>query len=219
MLRHDRSRAAVALEESRRRLREATVRAPFAGVVAERGAQPGEFVQPGAVLARLVNTERLEVTAQAPVSLGAAFAAGDAVTVRGGTRSELESIRAVVPVGDAQSRQLEVRIAVGDASWPIGAAVEVALPIGATESVVTIPRDAIVLRGRETHVFRVGAGDIAERVVVETGTTAGTLVEVKGAIAPGDRLVVRGAERLQPGQPLAIQVAPATAPAIARSAE
>lgn len=224
MLRHDRARAAVALEESRRRVREATIRAPFAGIVAERSAQLGEYVQPGTAIVRLVNTERLEVTAQAPVSLGATLAAGDAVTIRDGARAELESIRAVVPVGDALSRQLEVRVAVDDASWPIGAAVEVALPIGATASVVAIPRDAIVLRGRETYVFKVGLDETAERVVVETGTASGALIEVKGAIAPGDRLVVRGAERLQPGQPLRIQTTPASAasaatPAVARSAE
>ena len=218
MLVHDRARAAVALEEAQRRLREATIRAPFAGIVAERTAQLGEYIQPGAAVARLVNTDRVEVRAQAPVALGARIAVGDAVTLKDGTRIELEQIRAVVPVGDLQSRQLEVRIAIEDASWPIGAAVEVALPLGATEAVVAVPRDALILRGRETFVFKVGADNKAERVVVETGTAAGSMIEVKGAIEPGDQLVIRGAERLQQGQALTIKQPAAAQPAIARSA-
>ena len=217
MMKHDRARAVVALEEAQRRLREATIRAPFAGIVAERSGQAGEYIQPGTAVVRLVNTDRVEVTAQAPVALVAQLKAGDPVTLKNGGRAELEEIRAVVPVGDAQSRQLEVRIAIDDGSWPIGTAVEVALPLGDTEAVVAIPRDALILRGRETYVFKVGVDNKAERIVVETGTAAGALIEVKGGIAPGDQLVIRGAERLQQGQSLQIKGAAAAQPAIARS--
>jgi RND family efflux transporter MFP subunit len=221
MLVHDRARAAIVLAQAQRRLREATIRAPFAGVVAERMAQLGEFIQPGAAVVRLVNTEHVEVRAQAPVALAASLKAGVAVTLRDGARTENVAIRAVVPVGDAQSRQLEVRVAIDDESWPVGTAVEVALPLGATEQVVAVPRDALILRGRETFVFKVGAENKAERVIVETGSANGTMIEVKGAITVGDRLVVRGAERLQVGQVLAIKapVAGAGTPAIARSEE
>ncbi len=220
MMTHDRARAAVALEQSRRQLREATIRAPFGGIVAERATQPGEYVQPGATVVRLVNTERVEVRAQAPVSLIAKMKAGDPVTLKDGGRAELEEIRAVVPVGDAQSRQVEIRVAVTGEDWPIGAALEVALPLGDTAEVVAVPRDALILRGKETFVFKVGADNKAERVAVETGSAQGSLIEIKGAIAPGDQLVIRGAERLQPGQSLDIKNAPApVAPAIARSAQ
>jgi len=221
LLVHDRARAAIVLAQAQRRLREATIRAPFSGIVAERMAQLGEYIQPGAAVVRLVNTEHVEVRAQAPVALAASLQAGVAVTLREGTRTENETIRAVVPVGDAQSRQLEVRVAIDDESWPVGTAVEVALPLGATEEVVAVPRDALILRGRETYVFKVGAENKAERVVVETGSANGTMIEVRGAITIGDRLVVRGAERLQAGQVLAIKspVAAAGPPAIARSEE
>ena len=70
-----------------------------------------------------------------------------------------------------------------------------------------MPRDALVLRGSETFVFRVGADRKAERVAVETGRSSGALVEVLGGIAIGDTLVVRGAERLAPGQAVAIREA------------
>ena len=41
---------------------------------------------------------------------------------------------------------------------------------------------------------------MAERVAVQTGSDSGTLVEVKGKIAEGQHVVVRGAEHLEAGQ-------------------
>lgn len=207
-LEQDKRRAKVALENARRRVREATIRAPFAGVVAERFAQVGEYVQPGATVARLVNTEHLEVQAPAPVAMASRFKAGDVVTLRNGDEQTERKIRAVVPVGNAQSRQLELRIAIEDGALPIGAAVQVALPSGdepTSDAVVSVPRDALILRNGETFVYKVGADNKAERVDVTTGSSKGTLVEVKGEVAAGDRLIVRGGERLQPGQALAIR--------------
>ncbi|MBP7417136.1 MAG: hypothetical protein KA911_00935, partial [Xanthomonadales bacterium] len=84
-------------------------------------------------------------------------------------------------------------------------ALQVGVPAGSAQAAVAVPRDALVLRGSETFVFRVGADRKAERVAVETGRSSGTLVEVLGGIAIGDTLVVRGAERLAPGQAVAIR--------------
>jgi RND family efflux transporter MFP subunit len=206
LLRHDRERAEVALAESRRQVREATVRAPFAGVVAERRAQRGEFLAPGAVMVRLVDTAHIEVSARAPVVLRNGLQAGDAVALRAGTEDEVRAtVRAVVPGGDAQSHQLELRIVLQPDAWPIGTALQVGVPAGSAQAAVAVPRDALVLRGAETFVFRIGPDRKAERVAVETGRSSGDLVEVRGGIAVGDTLVVRGAERLEPGQAVAIR--------------
>lgn len=214
LLRHDQARAEVALAAARRQVREATIRAPFEGLVAERRAQRGEFLAAGAVLVRLVDTTHTEVSARAPVGIGIALQAGTMVALREGAERVIEApIRAVVPGGDAQSHQLELRIELQAAEWPIGTAVQVGVPAGSASAAVAVPRDALVLRGAETFVFRVGTDRKAERIAVQTGRASGDLVEVRGAVAVGDSLVVRGAERLAPGQAVAIRErgAPATA--------
>ena len=88
---------------------------------------------------------------------------------------------------------------------PIGAVLEVGLPSAQPSRVVSVPRDAIVLRPGERYVVRVADGDIAERVAVRVGNTLDNRVAIEGAIQAGDRLVVRGAERVQPGQRLQIE--------------
>jgi multidrug efflux pump subunit AcrA (membrane-fusion protein) len=102
---------------------------------------------------------------------------------------------------------LEVRVALSE-PWVIGTAVRVELPQSDSHSGVAIPRDALVLRQEGTFVFRIDDEGQAERVAVSTGIGHGSLIEVKGEIVEGDRVVVRGAERLRPGQPVTIDETP-----------
>lgn len=202
MQEQDLAAAKVAVKQAELRLTQSTVRAPFAGTVVERLVEVGEFLGAGSPVVRLVDTVNLEAQVRAPVQLAGFVRQGDALQLRQGEWRAEQAVRAVVPVGDATSRQFELRVALPDSALPIGAALEVGLPAAMPSRVVTVPRDAIVLRPGERYVVRVAEGNVAERVAVNVGTTLDDRVEVSGAVEPGDRLVVRGAERVQPGQAL-----------------
>ena len=85
----------------------------------------------------------------------------------------------------------------GEAPWIVGSAVKVGLPSATAEQVVAVHRDALVLRGDGTYLFRVNTENKAERVAVKTGTSIGDWVQVTGDVHDGDRMIVRGAERLR----------------------
>jgi RND family efflux transporter MFP subunit len=126
------------------------------------------------------------------------------VSVSDAERQVEGRIRTVVPVGDERSRQLEVRVELPEATWMIGSAVRVALPTSTARQVVAVPRDALVLRRESTFIFKVDPDGAAQRVEVETGVGRGELIEVRGDVAAGDQVVVRGGERLRPGQPVRV---------------
>jgi RND family efflux transporter MFP subunit len=219
VLEQDLARAKVTLAQTRQQRDYAVVHAPFDGVVAERFVQAGEFLGVGAPVLRLVNTGSLEVSARAPVALAAQLAAGLPVSVRWDDRLIQAKLRSVVPLGDQASRQLEVRVALPAGDWPIGAAVQVALPSAAPRAAVAVPRDALLLRKEGAFVIKVGADDRTQRIVVQTGASRGDLVEVTGEVMAGDRLVVRGGERLQAGQQVRVaNRALASVPGVARGA-
>lgn len=213
MREQDLAAARVALEQVQLRRRQARVLAPFDGVVVERSVERGEFLAAGAPVARLVNTGALEVRARAPVALVGHLGEGVEVTVRQPGLVGSHRLDTVVPVGDGASRQVELRFALDPAvaaaaGLAVGSALEVGVPSDLPREVVAVPVDALVMRGDGSHVMRVGEGQQAERVPVEPGAVLGGLVEVAGAVRPGDPLVVRGAERLQPGQRVSITPRP-----------
>ena len=185
---------------------QADVRAPFSGIVSERFAQRGEYLQIGANIVHLVDTEHIEARVQAPLALADKIRPGMQVGMRKGGVEQLANVRAVVPVGDEKARQFELRVGVDPAFALVGSAVEVALPeTGETaNAALTVPRDALVRRPDRTYVMRVSGDNKAEQIVVTPGTSSGELVEVRGALNIGDRLVVRGAERLSAGQSVAV---------------
>jgi len=205
VLEEERRGADVALRQAEHRLTNARILAPFSGTVVERFVAVGEYVNTGVPLLRVVDTRQTEVQARAPVNLAQFVRPGSRVQLRAGGETIEQTVRAVVPVGDAASRQFELRIALDQPRWPIGSALEVGLPSEAPREAVTIPRDALLLRPGESFVVRVATDDTAERVAVRTGAVQGERIEVLDAISAGDRLVVRGAERVQHGQKLKIE--------------
>lgn len=203
--RHELDRARVSLRRAETALERTEVKAPFAGRVVARRIDAGEYVNPGTPLVRLVNTQDLEVTARAADGLLANVAPGDLIVVRNGEQSIDAAVRAIVPVGDDQNRTLEVRLDLPETDWRVGAAVEVRLPRTAKRRVVAVHRDALILRAERVSVFVVGADDVAKQVDVELGAADGDLIEVTGGVKAGDRIVIRGGERLRDGQKVIVQ--------------
>lgn len=206
MAEQDVEQAKVARDRARLDLQRATVRAPFDGIVAERLQQSGEFVASGMPLLRLVNDQDLEVVARAPLTTADTVGAGAIARLIDGGHTSTGKVRAVIPVGDERSRMVELRIALTDRSWRVGAPVRVEIAPRQLKAVVTVPRDAVILRQGASYVMRVKADNTAERVAVNIGPGHANQVQIDGTLQAGDRVVVRGAERLEPGQAVKVQL-------------
>ncbi|HEY7962887.1 MAG TPA: efflux RND transporter periplasmic adaptor subunit [Steroidobacteraceae bacterium] len=200
----DVTRANAQQRQAQYEIDQSVIRAPFPGVVTERFIQRGEYVQVGAATVRLVNTTDTEARATAALDLAANVHPGQAVTVRDHGIERTGRVRTVVPVGDDRSRQFEVRVALANPQWLVGTPVEVSLPATEARTAVTVPRDALVIRQNHSYVLRVTRINTVEELDVTPGVGTEDRVEVSGPLAPGDRLVVRGGERLAAGQAVRI---------------
>jgi len=76
----------------------------------------------------------------------------------------------------------------------------VSLPSAAVHTAVTVPRDVLVIRQNHSYVLRVKRANAVEELDVTPGAGVEDSVEVRGNLSPGDRLVIRGGERLAAGQ-------------------
>jgi RND family efflux transporter MFP subunit len=204
----DREIAHNELEIARTRLRQAEeekwrhqIRAPFDGVIAERYLQAGERVAEGDAVVRLIDPRAMEVQARVPLKSINFVNENSKVNLQVNAPEIIEgTVRVIVPVGDERSRLMDLRIIFTGANWRIGQPVRVALPTAAPKEVIAVPRDALVLRRSGTSIYRVNGDSKAENIPVQVGIASGDLVEVSGNLNPGDDVVIRGSERLRPGQ-------------------
>jgi RND family efflux transporter MFP subunit len=194
------SQAQAALAKSQFQFDHDQIRAPFAGRVVARLINPGEYATAGKEILRLVDTQALEISAQAPIDATQFIHEGMPLISLIETRSITAPVRAIVPVGDQLSRTVEIRLTLSPGAALVGDSAKVMIPSAEPRNVVAVPRDALLLREDATYLFKLDKRDNAIRIAVETGSAEGNLIEVRGAITPGERVVVRGAEHLEAGQ-------------------
>lgn len=185
------------------------IRAPFEGVVVERLSRVGERVTVGTRVVRLVDPNHLEVIARAPLEYYRFLDVGDLVRMTAAGEALEGRLRTRVAVGDENTHLFEVRIDVPGGILPVGQTIRVTLPASQPREVLSVHRDALVLRPDGISVFVIDAGNKAHRVDVTTGLASGERIEVRGAVEPGDRVVIRGNERLREGQSVAVDGAAA----------
>lgn len=182
------------------RLQQSQVKSPFNAMVVERMQSPGEYVSVGQTLLRIVDTNSIEATIRAPLSAVPFIEQGMSVLVKQGSSQQPYAIRTIVPVGNAQSRMMEVRVPLDPSAFSIGSAVRVALPHSEYHQAITVPRDALVLRKSGTFVYQVDEQQAALKIAVTTGIGIGDRIEVFGQLNVMAPVVIRGAERLTAGQ-------------------
>jgi hypothetical protein len=93
-----------------------------------------------------------------------------------------------------------LRLTLANNALSVGTPIEVGLPEREAADSLVVPRDAIAVRQDGNYVMRVRADNTAEKVAVTSVATDGDRVTIRGSVAAGDLVVVRGVERLQHGQ-------------------
>ncbi|MCY3980526.1 MAG: efflux RND transporter periplasmic adaptor subunit, partial [Alphaproteobacteria bacterium] len=200
------AKANLALAEMN--LARGTVRAPYDGVVTALHTEIGSYRKEGEAVVALVNDRKLEIEADVPAARIAGLKPGAevAVLLPDGTKHSAR-VRAVVPDENAMTRTRLVRFTpeFGQTTTPLAdnAAATVVLPIGAATPALTVHKDAILRQGRQALVFVANDGKADQRRV-QLGRASGTRFEVLDGLGEGDLAIVRGNERLRPGQPVLV---------------
>lgn len=184
------------------------ITAPFDGVVTERDVHPGALVGPGsdAALVVLQQISRLRVVVPVPEEDVGGMARGAVVTFRVPAYPERRfsgSIARIAHVVDVKTRTMAVELDVfnRDGALAPGMYPAVEWPIRRSKPGLFVPKTAVVTTTERTFVIRSQDGK-AEWVNVRKGPADGDLVEVMGALNPGDKVVKRGTDELREGAAL-----------------
>lgn len=201
------ARAEAELARADYDLRHATIRAPFAGVVIGREAQPGSYIDLGEHVATLIDAASLEIEANMPVKFVDALDEGRRLEAHfSDGQPTVAEVRSLLPVETATTRTRPVRLSfeastLEDTRLAEGKSVTLYVPVSAPRRALTVPKDALVQSRGGWTVFAVEEGAATPRRV-EIGGPLGDRMEVVSGLLPGEVVVVRGNERLRPGQPV-----------------
>ncbi len=204
----DSARAQLGVAE--KLLRDASVRAPFAGYVAQRQVSRGEYVRPGQPLLELVSLDPIEVEFSVAERDSARVGIGQRVAVQVAPypdESFSGEVSVISPILDPKSRTLRVkaRIANADGRLRPGLFARTDLGVARREGALLIPEEAILQRADGEVVFVVGADDLAKRVLVKTGLQRDGKVEIREGLAAEDQVIVRGQAALVDGSKVSRQ--------------
>jgi multidrug efflux system membrane fusion protein len=191
-------------------LRDAYVRAPMEGVIQTRTVETGQYLQPGTVLATLLQRDPLllkfSVTeADAPRITPGMTAT---LTLRESIRSYAAKITLVSAAADPTSHLVAITAQVDDKEHKYwlrpGVFCDVSVPVGATRKSAVVPEISIRATERGFLAYVVQGGTAKERAVQLGMHTSSGFVEITKGLSEGDVLVVLGAEPLSDGAPVKI---------------
>ncbi len=192
------------------------VKAPYAGIVAERTVNAGDIVAPGAPLFTVVDPATMRLEANIPASQLGSVRRGAPVTfsVTGyPDRRFTGTITNIAPSADATTRQVRVIARIPNAGAGLVAGLFAEGRVSSTvREALTAPQAAVDLRGIRPVVARLKGGKV-ERVEVTLGVRddATERVEITAGVARGDTLLVGAALGITPGTPLKVSVPSDTA--------
>lgn len=196
--------AVASVNEAKSMLAEATVRAPFDGVITQDLADVGDLATPGRPILAIEAPGALRLEVAVSEALVGFVEVGQSVPVQLGEAIEVTgTVGEVAPSADPNSRTFLVKIDLpereGIRTGQFGRAL---LPTRQAE-ILRLPVEAVVRRGQLEIVFVVE--DLKARLrLVKTGKRFGDRVEVVSGLNSGETVVIEGATSLLDGQPVEV---------------
>lgn len=179
-------------------LQDATITAPFDGVITEKTVNVGDLAAPGIPLLYVEKAPYyLEVDiderSMGQIKMGDSLPiAIDAVKFNG-----FGKITEIAPKIDPASRKFRLKVSLPPSLKVTSGMFGQAILKGTGEETITIPKEAIVYWSQFTGVYVVDQENIAHLTYVNLASTDRDQVEVLGGLKAGDRIVVKSVEKVQ----------------------
>ena len=174
------------------------VKAPIAGVITKRGANPGLNIDLATPLFTVTDLSDVWVVADLYERDFASVGVGSPVTITTAAYPGLElrgRVNYIDPQVEAETRTAKLRAEVANRAdrLRLGMFVDVSIAARSGRSVVMVPKTAVQIMGTESVVFvSTGPGRFVQRAVTP-GDTLGNDIAISSGLDPGDMVVAEGA--------------------------
>lgn len=188
-------------------LEDSTLRAPYAGVIAERVLDEGAIVSPGQVVFRVLDAAAPELWVGLPGGVAQRLSLGATMPARVASESAVATVRSLRPEIDPTTRTRTVVLTVATSAAP-GQIARVAVQEEVAGDGFWAPTAALTPRERGLWAVYVAEGEGPLRTVairdVEVIHSEASRSFVRGSLAEGDAILAAGAHRVVEGQQVTI---------------
>jgi len=183
------SQANAALAQARTALGYTIIRAPFAGLVTEKKADPGTLASPGMAIFMEEDTRHYRLEVSVDESNIRNIHAGERASISLDAFAGAEisgKVEQIVPAADPASRSFLVKIGLPtDAHLRSGIFGRARFPLGERQALM-IPRTAIIERGQLQGIYVLDANRVAGLRYVTLGKSIGLQVEALSGLEGGE---------------------------------
>jgi len=184
------------------RLDDTSIIAPVSGVVTERLRNVGDVVAAGTPILRVVDPERIVLSARFDESVMAQIVPGQSAELRYVSYPGRVFRGTVLRIGrsvDTTTREFTVELTTEELPphWAIGQRAMVTLATASLPAAITVPQDALAPRRGQTGLWVAEGGDRAQWRPVQLGAAADGWIEVHDGLEPGE-VVLRRLRRAYP---------------------
>jgi len=198
---------AAALQNAQIGLQNATIVAPFNGIVVSRSLDSGAYVTPGTStpIVTIADLDGLDVVVNVSETQMSMIHKGGKVQVVVDAfpgRTFVGVVSRIAGGVDPQTRTVQVEVDLPNPGHLLRPGMYATAEISAgSQRALVVPLSAIITLGTESYVWAVVEGKTTQRQVA-IGRETGTLVEITGGITQSDLIVFRGSDQVREGQPV-----------------
>jgi RND family efflux transporter MFP subunit len=191
---------------ARKAYRDTKISSPIAGVVTARGVDVGTMVQPGMVVANVVDISKLKVKLNVPEEDAFKLKAGDPVEVTTDVYPGIKfagKVTSISSKGDA-SHNYPVEIALPNSKEnPLRAGMfgRVTIKTASASGALVVSKEAILNSDTKPMVFMADNG-IARARVVKLGVRSENVIQILEGLKEGESVVSFGQGKLKDGMPI-----------------
>jgi RND family efflux transporter MFP subunit len=183
----------------------AKITSPYDGLVTAKNAEVGTMAALGVPLLSVEQSGPYRLEVQVGESSLAGVTAGKTVpVVIDALKTDLSGrVSEVVPAADPQTRTFTIKIELPRHPALRSGLYGRAYFAGDAKDALLAPVTALIEKGQLTAVYTVNDKGIVELRLVTVGARYGAAIEILSGLTEGDRMVIRGMEKITPGSRVA----------------
>lgn len=183
------------------------VKAPFDGIITDKKINLGEWVNAGTPLLTMVDTSKVEITFNVPLTIINGLKKGDKYDINVGNNIIKSTLQAAIPSGDRLTRTFPVKFKAQTSGMFLfdGQEAKVSLSQNAKQESLLLPRDAVIKRFGQNVIFAVTKESQAQMIPVQiVGYVEKQIAINAKGIQVGMDIISKGNERVFPNSPVKV---------------